>query len=314
MAYVPFNVLVYQAAFAGAIAGLVNPIGAAIVDPNTTDYAPIAGVAAVFAQAVDTAFNPTAPNGFDTDGIKFLSQLYHSTHPLGFAANPTPGNTPALNQANWTVVATAIVAAVKAGDTNFGTQGITPGGLVTGGSSNRAYGAGGATTAAAATITAIAACKLIAKTSGIFKAWCNFSYAGATAADVITLTVKVFTDAVAGTPLTLVGAASIGFGSNGVAQPGNVAVNNNGAFAANVGAGITLTGANAGYTADTKTFTQGTGAAGAIIEWDNIIGSLAPAATESPFALGTTCCFTVSVTNSVAARATGNIDIGMFEM
>ena len=65
-------------------------------------------------------------------------------------------------------------------------QGINPSG---GGGSNRAYGSGGATTAGQATITVIAACKLIAKGSGLFKAWASMSWAALAAADVGTFTV-----------------------------------------------------------------------------------------------------------------------------
>lgn len=182
------------------------------------------------------------------------------------------------------------------------------------GGANRAYGSGTATTAGQATITVVAAVKLIAKGSGIFRFALKLSYASATAADVVTLTTKVFTDAVAGTPLTLTNAGAIGFGANGVAQPGNVAVNNNGAFTANAGAGITLTGASAGFTYDTQVQTIGTAAAGAELTITGYTGVAAPASPEVPFTLGTTCLVTFSLTNSVAARATGNITVELEEI
>src|SRR3989304_3448506 len=114
-----------------------------------------------------------------------------------------------LTQANWTITATALVASVRQGDTNASAiQNITPPGVS---ASNRAYGQGGATTATAANITVIAAGKLIANSSGLFKGWLNMSWAALTAADVGTLTINVFTDAVAGVPLTLGNVCTICF-------------------------------------------------------------------------------------------------------
>ena len=306
MAYTPKNVLVYTAAFAGAMSGVGVPNGAFIVDPTTGDYAPAAGVAAAYAQAVDTAWgNVTVPNNYDLQCIQLTSEALIARG-AGY-----PIAAPVNTQANWTTVATALVAMVQQGDVNFASQNITPPGVS---GTNRAYGSGTATTAGQATITTVAAVKLIAKGSGIFKFNAKISWASLTAADVGTLTTKVFTDAVAGTPLTLGNAGAIGFGSNGVAQPGNVAVNNNGAFTANAGAGITLAGASAGFTYDTTVITEGTAAVGAELSIDGITGTAAPAAAESPFPLGTTCCVTFSLTNSAAARATGNIVLSLLEL
>ena len=307
MAYVPKNINVYAAAFAGAYAGASVPGGAFIVDPAGGDFNPVATVAGAFAQAVDTVWGAaTVANSSDLISIQIASSLLFARG-AGY-----PVAAPVNTQANWTVAATSLVAMVQQGDTfNSGTQNVTPPGVS---GSNRAYGSGGATTAGQATITVVAAAKLIAKGSGIFKYDVNLSWAALAAADVGTLTVKVFTDAVAGTPLTLGNVGAIGFGSNGVAQPGNVAVNNNGAFTANAGAGITITGANAGYTIDTKAVTQGTAAVGAVLESDNIFGVTAPGTPEAPFPVGQTALVTVSLTNSVAARATGNIQINLYEM
>ena len=308
MAYTPKNINVYTAAFSGAMAGIANPTGAFITDPTSADYAGAALVASVFAQAVDTAWGTvTVANTFDVAVIGAVSTEIFSRGP------GLPIASPINTQANWTNVALAIVAMAQQGDVNATTlQNITLPGI---GNNNRAYGQGGATTAGQATITVVAAVKLIAKSSGLFKAWCNLVWSSLTAADIGTMTVKVFTDAVAGTPLTLGNVGSIGFGSSGVAQPGNVAVANNGPFTANAGAGITITGGSAGYTDDTKAITQGTAAAGAIFNWENIVGLAAPtAANVTPIPIGQTCLVTVSLTNSVAARATGNISLGMFEL
>lgn len=306
MAYVPKNINVFASAFAGAMAGAGVPNGAFIVDPSAGDYAGVAGVAQAFAQAVDTAWgNVTPANIYDQNCLTDAAQAL-------FSRGAFPVTAATQTQTNWTTAATALVAMVQEGDAVMAGQGVNPG---AGSGSNRAYGAGGATTAAAATITVIAAAKLIAKGSGLFKAWASMSWAALAAADVGTFTVKVFTDAVAGTPLTLGNVGAIGFGSNGFAQPGQVAVNNNGPFTSNAGAGITITGANAGYTEDTKAVTEGTAAVGAMFAWENVIGVAAAAAgAETPIPVGQTCLVTLSITNSVAARATGNISIGMYEL
>jgi hypothetical protein len=287
------------------MAAISVPDGAVITDPATANYAPQAAIAAVFAQAIDTAWTGV-PNQYDLDTIRSMALQFFGPHNIGPLAT-APMNT----QANWTTTAIAIVAAVKQGDTNFGTQNITPLGVS---GSNRAYGSGTATTAGQATITVIVAAKLIAKSSGIFKFNCKIAWSALAAVDVGTITTKVFTDAVAGTPLTLGNAGAIGFGAAGVAQPGNVTVANNGVFTANAGAGITIAGANAGFTYDTTAITQGTAAVGTLFTVDFMTGNLAPAAAETPFATGTTCLVTVSLTNSVAARATANITSSLYEL
>lgn len=306
MAYSPKNIAIYSAAFAGAVAGC-GVGSAAIVDPTTADYAPIVAVAAAWAQAVDTAWgNVTIANSYDAGAIQECSVQYFESRP------PFPAAAPFTTQANWTTTATAVVALVQQGDVNASTiQNITLPGSA---GSNRAYGSGTATTAGQATITVIAAVKLIAKSSGIFRGYCTLSYAALAAGDQATMTAKVFTDAVAGTPLTLGNNGAIGFGANGVAQPGAVAVNNNGPFTANAGAGITIAGASAGYTLDTKVITEGTAAVGYEFVFESVFGVAAPGAgAESPFTLGTTCLSTISLTNTVAARATGNITLGLTE-
>lgn len=284
------------------------PSSGIITDTTQADYAAYAGIASTFAQAIDTAWTAAAASSFDTGCIYAMCEAYWTNR------NPSPSSLAAFTiVANFTSAANAIVAAVKAGDAQLVLNQVT----ATPGSSaqNRAEGSGAATTAGQATITVIAAVKLIAKTSGVFQAWCNFSYAAATAADVVTVTMKTLTDAVPGTPLTLGAAGSIGFGSNGVAQPGNVAVNNNGPFTANNATGITIAGASAPVTVDTKVETIGTAAVGAFCTWQNNVGvALAVAGNENPFAIGTTALVTMSITNSAAARATGNICIGMFEL
>lgn len=119
MAYVPNNVQVYAAAFAGAMAGINVPQGAFITDPVTGDYASATSVAAVFAQAVDTAWGAvTVPNAYDIAAIAEASTNL-------FVKGPSfPIQSPVNTQANWTVVALALVAMVQQGDAHAVADGI----------------------------------------------------------------------------------------------------------------------------------------------------------------------------------------------
>jgi hypothetical protein len=119
MAYVPLNLDVYTAAYAGAIAGIGIPSGAFIVNPNQSHYAPVTVVAAAFAQAFDTAWSatPTA-NLYD---IEAIAEACCNTFVKGPGA-PMTGDV--TTQDNWTIVATAIVALIKEGDAAATTGGI----------------------------------------------------------------------------------------------------------------------------------------------------------------------------------------------
>lgn len=119
MAYVPVNINVYAAAFAGAMAGIVVPNGAFITDPTSADYAPQAAVASAYAAAVDTAWGGvTVANAYDIAAISEASTNIFSRG-AGYPFNA------ALNQqSNWTRVATAVVVAVLQGDVNATGQGI----------------------------------------------------------------------------------------------------------------------------------------------------------------------------------------------
>jgi hypothetical protein len=118
MTYVPQNVNVYTAAFAGAIAGSGVPNGAFIIDPVTGDYAPVTIVAAVFAQAVDTAWGAGVANQYDVDAIE---EVVCNILTKG-AGWPITGAV--TTQSNWTVVATAIVALVRQGDVKATSDGV----------------------------------------------------------------------------------------------------------------------------------------------------------------------------------------------
>ena len=170
-----------------------------------------------------------------------------------------------------------------------------------------------ATTPGQATITAVGAAKLITSASGLFFFTCSVVVTGV-AADVITLTVQTETDNVAGVPLTLNNAGQIGPGTNGIAQPGNVAVANNGAFSSTTGAGITVTGGSAPVGMISEAVTVPTGGGGTLLTWSGVLQKATVAASFSPFAIGTTCLALVSITDSVAARAVPSISLAMFEL
>jgi hypothetical protein len=112
MAYVPQNINVYSAAFAGAIAGISVPNGAFVIDPVTGNYAGNANVAAFFAQAVDIAWGTGQANDYDLGAITQASNAIFARGP-GY-----PLGTPLTSQSNWTIVATALVAMIRQGDTN----------------------------------------------------------------------------------------------------------------------------------------------------------------------------------------------------
>jgi hypothetical protein len=119
MAYVPLNLEVYAAAYAGAIAGIGVPDGAFIVNPNQSHYTPVTVVAAAFAQAFDTAWGalPVA-SLYD---IEAIAEACCNTFVKGPGA-PMSGDV--TTQTNWTVTATAIVALIKEGGAAAGGGGI----------------------------------------------------------------------------------------------------------------------------------------------------------------------------------------------
>jgi hypothetical protein len=110
MTYSPLNINVYTAAYAGATAGVGIPTGAFIIDPVSNDYAEQISVAVVFAQAVDTAWGAVGANVYDIEAITDAADNL-------FARGPgCPIEGVIVTQANWTIVATALVALIRKGD------------------------------------------------------------------------------------------------------------------------------------------------------------------------------------------------------
>lgn len=127
MTYSPLNINVYTAAYAGAVAGCGIPTGAFITDPTSDDYGSNISVAVAFAQAVDTAWGANAANTYDIEAITDASDNL-------FARGPgCPIGGVIVTQGNWTIVATALVALIRKGDSVataggiiFPSGGVTP--------------------------------------------------------------------------------------------------------------------------------------------------------------------------------------------
>lgn len=168
---------------------------------------------------------------------------------------------------------------------------------------NRAYCDAGNSvvhTPSAAAKTGFLAVKFVAKSSGLVDVNITAQYAAA-AADVVTLTVDVYTDSVPGTPLTLP--------ANAVAVGAGLSAN---VFQDNSGAGIAPSGgATAVHTVTAPQWTQGTAFTNAQLEYDGLV-ALTSAGGGVP--AGQTIYVVFSVTNSVAARAITQATVAAFEL
>jgi len=120
--YVPLNVNVFSAAFAGAMSAMSSPYGAAVIDPTAIDYEPYCLAAMSWATAVDIAWGGIiVPNDVNLNNIRFVSYAYHQTHPIA------PHDLAAYSTvSNWTQSALATVAIAREGDANYAAAGIIP--------------------------------------------------------------------------------------------------------------------------------------------------------------------------------------------
>lgn len=128
MSYIPNQVQVYTAAYAGTQAGL----GIAGRDISTSNAAPgivkVARVAGAFAQAVDIAWaGAGTPNFLDVQII--------NTACVGYWAGREPDSE---NPSDYAEIAFVIILNVQAGDAYFSSQGITPPPVGGGGGSGNA--------------------------------------------------------------------------------------------------------------------------------------------------------------------------------
>jgi len=120
--YVPNNINVFSAAFAGAMSAMSSPYGAAVIDPTVIDYEPYCLAAMSWAEAVDTAWGAIAiPNDVNLHNIRLVSYAYHTTHPIA------PHDLPAYSSpTNWAQSATATIAIALEGDANYAAAGLVP--------------------------------------------------------------------------------------------------------------------------------------------------------------------------------------------
>jgi hypothetical protein len=308
MAYAPLNIDIYSAAFAGAMAQCVIRTGVSPTLAPPPDYTDYVAVAAAWAEEVDTIWTAAPSSKFDNDAIQVVSNVYHMAHPV------PPGDLAAAAvAAYWVDPATALVTAVQTGDTNLTTlQNINPLPKVAG---NRTEGYG-QPTAVVTSGNIVAAMKLVAKSSGMFAAGWNFVYNGLST-DLLECITTVWVDNVAGVPITLSNATAIGYGTDALAEPGNVVVADNNVYMANAAAGILLANANAGFILDRKPLTMGAApATGAIFTWNGTVGrNIQSPGAERPVPIGKTCCITFAVTDNHGASTTNSSITGyMFEL
>jgi hypothetical protein len=138
--YTPQNPSVFQAAFAGALAGIaVN--NAPILDPVPADYLPADAIAGAYAQAVDTVWAGASADCLELAVCSDASQAYFSNRsvsPQGLKAFSAVGSTN-----DWLIVAAAITALMMSADTYFASQGISV--VPCGGGPTGATGTAGAT-------------------------------------------------------------------------------------------------------------------------------------------------------------------------
>jgi hypothetical protein len=136
--YTPNNLFIFQAAFAGALAGMGAsnrvPTDTIPTDPVNIGLTMVAGA---FAQAYDTAWGSAVPSSLDVESTEDVCQsAWWGRSPQAFiSANLSP--------ANFTQLADALIAIVDAGDEYFAAQGITPAPLPLPSSSGTVVPAGG---------------------------------------------------------------------------------------------------------------------------------------------------------------------------
>jgi hypothetical protein len=157
-------------------------------------------------------------------------------------------------------------------------------------------------TPTASTFTAFMGARLTARASGLFVVALSAQYV-ALAGDSVTWAVTSYTDAVAGTPLTLpANAQSVGLNC----------------YVDNTGAGISPSaGATVGVVNYGPTSTIGTAAVDDKFSWTGIIGSnitITPTGAPSAVPYGQSFYVTLSVQNTVATRAIPTGSIAVFEL
>jgi hypothetical protein len=118
--YSPNNIYVFQAAYAGALAGMAAsnrvPTDDLPTDPVNTGSAQIAGA---FAQSFDQLWGSATPTQLDVEEIESVcSQAWWGRTPQNTAANLAPST--------YNTLADALIAIVDAGDNYFASIGVIP--------------------------------------------------------------------------------------------------------------------------------------------------------------------------------------------
>lgn len=118
MPYVPNNVNVFTAAYAGAIAGM-GTSDRVPSDANAADYAGLALIAGAFAQAIDTSWGLRATTFLDVEALQVLAEAaWQDRAPQATSFN--------ILASSWAGLAASLVAMVVAGEAYFTSQGISP--------------------------------------------------------------------------------------------------------------------------------------------------------------------------------------------
>ncbi len=118
MSYTPLNQAIFEAAFAGALAGM-GVSGRVITSASASSYTGLATVAGAFAQAVDTSWGANASNLVEEKSMALACEAeWENRAPLASATN--------ILAATYSTVAAAIVACVQSDIVYFAAQGITP--------------------------------------------------------------------------------------------------------------------------------------------------------------------------------------------
>ena len=119
MSYVPNNLEIFLASFAGAVAGLGGGRGQTPTT-NAAQDNPIANVALAFAESYDTVWGVTPSDSYQNAGTEEICEAAWESRGV------PPLTAPAFTASTYTKWCTALIAAIVAGSTVLSGQGIVP--------------------------------------------------------------------------------------------------------------------------------------------------------------------------------------------
>jgi hypothetical protein len=118
MSYTPANLLVFQAAFAGALAGMLNSNRSPSSDSASTYTDPVT-VAGAFAQSFDTNWGTKAVTQLNIGMVQSMcSEAWNNRQP--------PAASPFLTTTTYDTLSDAIITAITRSETYFSAEGVTP--------------------------------------------------------------------------------------------------------------------------------------------------------------------------------------------